>query len=246
MLSTVPTNAAPQIGAVTNGAAFSGNQFAPGEVVAIFGSGIGPSSLTDGQVAESGTMADQLSGYAVYFNGVAAPLLYVSSTQVGTVVPWSVSGPSATVQVTSGGQSSPATTINIAPSAPGIFTTSGSGVGQAAALNQDATVNSSSNPAAPGSVIVLYATGGGLMTPASQDGEITPLSPLPKLQLPVTVLIGNQTATVQYAGAAPGLIAGVVQINAVIPAGTAAGSAVPVSIQIGQPVSPSGVFIAVQ
>jgi uncharacterized protein (TIGR03437 family) len=84
------------------------------------------------------------------------------------------------------------------------------------------------------------------MTPASQDGEITPLSPLPKLQLPVTVLIGNQTATVQYAGAAPGLIAGVVQINAVIPAGTAAGSAVPVSIQIGQPVSPSGVFIAVQ
>lgn len=246
MLSTVPPSAAPQIGAVTNGATFSGNQFAPGEVVAVFGSGIGPSSLTYGQIVQSSAVSNQLAGYTVFFNGVAAPLLYISSTQLGAVVPWSTSGPSATVQVSGGGQSSPPMTVGIAPSAPGIFTAAGNGVGQAAALNQDGSVNSSSNPAAAGSVIVLYATGGGLMTPASQDGEITPLSPLPKLQLPVTVLIGNQPAIVQYAGAAPGLIAGVLQINAVIPANTTAGSSVPVSIQIGQPVSPAGVFIAVQ
>jgi uncharacterized protein (TIGR03437 family) len=245
MLSTVPPGATPQIGAVTNGAAFSGNQFAPGEVVAVFGSGLGPSSLTSGQIAE-GAITNQLAGYSVSFNGVAAPLLYISSTQLGAVVPWSTSGPSATVQVNGGGQSSPPLTIGISSFAPGIFTAAGNGVGQAAALNQDGSVNSSGNPAAAGSVIVLYATGGGLMTPASQDGEITPLSPLPQLQLPVKVLIGNQPATVQYAGAAPGLIAGVLQINAVIPANTAAGTAVPVSIQIGPPVSPSGVFIAVQ
>jgi uncharacterized protein (TIGR03437 family) len=246
MLSTVPSGAGPQIGAVTNGATFKGNQFAPGEVVAIFGSGLGPSSLTSGEVDAAGALTDQLAGYTVYFNGVAAPLLYISSTQVGTVVPWSSSGPSTTVQVSGGGQISPPATIAIVPSAPGIFTTNGSGVGQAAALNQDGSMNSPIGPATAGSVIVLYATGGGSMNPSSQDGQITPLSPLPQLQLPVTVLIGNQPAVVQYAGAAPGLIAGVLQINAVIPANTPAGSSVPVSIQIGQPVSPPGVFIAVQ
>ncbi|HME09500.1 MAG TPA: hypothetical protein VKG25_20740 [Bryobacteraceae bacterium] len=246
LLASVPPSSAPVIAAVTNGATFRGHSVAPGEVVAIFGSAIGTSLLTSGQVAQTGTLTDQLAGYRVLFNGTPAPLLYLSSSQVGAVVPWSASGTSATVQVTDGQQSSPPVSVNLAPSAPGIFTADSSGVGQAAALNQDSSINSPSNPAPAGSVIVLYATGGGLMSPASLDGQITPLSPLPQLQLPVTVLINNQPATVLYAGAAPGLIAGVLQINAMIPAGTPSGNSIPVAIQIGKPVSPPGVSIAVQ
>jgi uncharacterized protein (TIGR03437 family) len=245
LLGTTPAGLAPQIGAVTNGATFRGDQFAPGEVVAIFGSGIGPSALTSSQVATSGIITNQLAGYSVYFNGVPAPLLYVSSAQAGTLVPWSASGSSAVVQVSDGQHLSPPMTISLAPSAPGIFAADGSGVGQAAALNQDSSLNSFSSPDAAGSVIVLYATGGGWMNPASLDGEITPLELLPQLRLPVTVMIGNEPATVQYSGAAPGLVAGVLQINAVIPAGTVPGNAVPVTIQIGTQVSPPGVSIAV-
>ena len=245
-LSASPPSAAPSIAAVTNGATFRGDQFAPGEVVGIFGSRLGPSTLIAGQLTATGTLADQVDGYRVFFNGVAAPLLYISSTQMGTIVPWSVSGTTANVQVSDGQQTSSAITVSLSPSAPGIFTADGSGVGQAAALNQDSSINSPHNPAAPGSVVVLYATGGGLMTLPMQDGQIAPLSPLPQLRLPATVVIDNQPATVLYAGAAPGLIAGVLQINAVIPQGTAAGKSVPVALQIGDAVSPPGVSLAVR
>jgi len=50
---------------------------------------------------------------------------------------------------------------------------------------------------------------------------------------------------VQYAGQAPNTVAGVMQINAQIPSGTEAGSAVPVVVQVGSVSTQAGVTVAV-
>jgi len=219
---------------------------APGEIVTVKGSGLGPAQLVS---AHAGFYPTQLSGTSVQFNGVAAPMLYTSATQVAVVVPWGVAGPTAQVTVTYQGQVSAPATIQVFPSAPGLFTMDGSGAGQAAAINQDGTINSASNPAPIGSVISLYATGGGQTLPAGVDGQVSGF-PLAAQALQVQVSIGQQfllsTAQLQYVGPAPGAIAGLMQINVPIPAGLKTGSAVPISV-VGAPssIGQSNVTIAV-
>ena len=111
----------------------------------------------------------------------------------------------------------------VAATAPGIFSANLSGAGQGAILNQDLTVNSSANPAAAGSVVVIYATGEGQTMPAGIDGKLAlgPIYPAPKSA--VSVSIGGVAADVLYAGAAPSLVAGVMQVNARVPAGAVSG-----------------------
>jgi uncharacterized protein (TIGR03437 family) len=164
----------------------------------------------------------------VFFNGTAANVLYTSANQVAAVVPAAISGGTAEVSVTYQGQPSPAVSVAVFPAAPALFTTNGTGKGQAAAVNQDGSINSALKPAGPGEFISLYATGGG--SPGA---------------LPVTVTIAGQTVPAQYAGQAPGYLAGLMQINAQIPAGIRANSATPVSLQVGSAASPAGVTIAV-
>jgi uncharacterized protein (TIGR03437 family) len=119
---------------------------------------------------------------------------------------------------------------------PGLFTAGGTGAGQAAAINQDGTLNSASNPAATGSVISLHATGGGQTSPAGVDGHVS-TSPLARQSLPVQAYIGQQmilsTAQLQYAGPAPGAVAGLMQINVPLPQSLKPGSAVPIAIFVG-------------
>jgi uncharacterized protein (TIGR03437 family) len=93
--------------------------------------------------------------------------------------------------------------------------------------------------------VVLYVTGEGQTDPAGQDGKPAAL-PLPKPLLPVTILIDGVEAEVQYAGAAPGLVAGVMQVNAVVPATVRSGAAVPVQVRVGLTTSPEGVTLAVE
>ena len=84
------------------------------------------------------------------------------------------------------------------------------------AVNQDGTPNSASNPAAVGSVVSLYATGEGAVTPGGAEGRIvTTERPL----LPVNVLLGGMVVTPEFAGGSPGLIVGLLQVNIRIPAG---------------------------
>jgi len=95
-------------------------------------------------------------------------------------------------------------------------------------------LNTSTTPARVGDIISLYLTGEGLAAPTGMDGK--PASPhLLKPVIPVTVMIGGTTADVPYAGGAPGLVAGVMQINAQIPAVIQTGSAVPVVVTIAAP-----------
>ncbi len=137
-------------------------------------------------------------------------------------------------------------TLQVAATAPGVFSITGSGQGPGAILNaRDGSVNSALNPAARGDWVSIFATGAGVTTPAGVDG-IVASAPLPVPNANVTVTIGGLPCEVNFDGAAPGLVTGVLQINAQVPAGLAPGSAVPVQISIGSANSLPAVTVAVQ
>lgn len=206
-------------GSVVNAASYVVGAVAPGEIVTVFGSNFGEQGKTQ-----------------VSFNNVPATLVYVTATQLAAAVPYSVAGAQRTTMViTSNGVSSTPVSLNVTDAVPGIFTADASGKGQGAALNPDNTVNSASNPASAGSFVALYGTGGGTLTTEA----------LPRLMLRVTATVGGVPATVYYAGIAPGLVEGAMQINVEIPASVSAGFAVPVVVKIGDKESPP-VTIAVQ
>jgi uncharacterized protein (TIGR03437 family) len=126
----------------------------------------------------------------------------------------------------------------------GLFTANTSGAGQASVLNQDGSTNSSSNPAARGSTVTLFATGMGATNPQIADGVVpqdTSIQPV----LPVSLTIGNQPANVVSSYAAPGML-GVLVINAQIPSSAQVGTAVPVVLQVGTSKSQQGTTIATQ
>jgi uncharacterized protein (TIGR03437 family) len=133
--------------------------------------------------------------------------------------------------------------LSVAPTAPALITADASGQGQASAFNPDGSQNSPSTPAALGSVISLFGTGGGQTSPPASDGAIATGDA--QQVLPVSVTIGGQTATVQYAGSAAGDVDGVMRIDVQIPAGVSPGPSVPVVIEEGGASSQSGVTIAV-
>jgi uncharacterized protein (TIGR03437 family) len=161
-------------------------------------------------------------------------------------VPYEITGTNAQVTVTYQGQTSAAISVSIASSAPGIFTLDSTGQGQAAAINQDGiTANSTANPAKAGDVISIYATGEGQTTPSGADGKPASV-PYPYPNLPVTATVGGQGAPVQYAGGAPGEVAGVMQVNVQIPSEITPGSAVPVQLKVGDVPTQAGVTVAVR
>ncbi len=189
------------------------------------------------------TLGTGLGTAQVLIGGMAAPLIYASTSQVNAIVPYAIGNSgTTTIQVVYGGVSSATWELPLAPSASSVFTVSSTGEGQAAVLNQDNTVNGPSNPAARGSVIQIYATGGG------QTGGTTGALALPgeKIALPVLVKIGGMNATVSFAGSAPGEVEGLVQINAVVPANLAPGASIPIEVDIGATVSQAGVTVAVK
>ena len=120
-----------------------------------------------------------------------------------------------------------------------------SGKGQVAALNENGSINSPTNPAAAGSILVLYATGGGIMNPTVPDGMLVDSTPLPAPLLPVRVVIGGRNAEVIYAGAAPRLVSGALQINTRVPAGTVPGAAT-ITLSVGTASSPEGCIASIR
>lgn len=215
----------PQIASVVNAASGLPAALAPGEIFSVFGLGVGGS---------------------IFVNGVAAPMLYTSSGQLNAIVPYEAGTSGiAKVKVTVAGVSSDEWGIPLAPAAPAIFTINASGAGPAAVLNQDFTVNSAANPAARGSVIQIFGTGQGVTSPPSITGA-TSTGPGNAAVLPVKVTIGGLDAIVQYQGAAPGLISGAFQVNAVVPPDLSPGAAVSLSLSVGGLPSQPGATIAVR
>jgi uncharacterized protein (TIGR03437 family) len=240
-----PGSGAPHIATVSNAASFASGAIAPGEIVTIFGIGLGPEEAANLQVDDSGHVEAQLANTQVFFDGVAAPMLYASSGQINAVVPFGVTGPSSQVRVQYRGTMSPAVSVPVVSAVPALFASDGTGGSQGAILNQDGTANGYYNPADRGSVVALYGTGGGQMVPPGEDGVIAGTLPLPAPILPVTVQIDGQDAEVFYAGQAPGLVEGVMQINAKIPDSAASGE-VSVNLKVGDAASPATVTLMVR
>ena len=219
--------------AVTNGFSNLRGPVAPGEIIVIYGAGLGPDPLVEGQ-PQNGKFGTQLAGVQVLFNGVPAPVLYVWTKQVAAVVPFEVAvGGWARIQVQYSSQTVFDQTLAVTDAVPGVATADATGGGQAAAINQDGTWNSPANPAKLGSAISLFWTGGGQMFPALTDGQITTAAVLPAPGVPVLATVGGTTASVAYVGIAPTYVSGLLQINIQIPSNAKTGSAVPVTINQG-------------
>jgi uncharacterized protein (TIGR03437 family) len=236
--------AKPKVAAITNVASYGNGPISPGEMVVIFGSAMGPAQVTTAELDSQGRVSSNLSQVQVLFDGTAAPLIYVSSTQISAMVPYGLVGKSTTqLQVVYQGASSDPVQKTVAASAPGIFTADSSGIGQAAMTNADGSYNTASTPAAPGSYVTFYLTGEGQTTPPGSDGNIA--TSTANVALPVTVLIAGRTVQLLYAGSAPGNVNGFAQINAVIPADMQYGGNLPLAVQIGGISSQTGVTLAV-
>ncbi len=175
------------------------------------------------------------------FEHLPGKVVYVTPTQLAATVPGGAGNlDSIIVEVqTSHDVYSAPVTVSMAPSAPALFTSDASGKGQAAAINQDNSVNSAASPAPAGSVAALYATGGGALIAVLSSVA------LPRVALPVSATIGGLDAQVLYAGVAPGEPEGMIQVNVQIPAGLAPGQA-GIVLKIGDASSQSGVTLAVK
>jgi uncharacterized protein (TIGR03437 family) len=238
---------------VVNAAGYTGGGIAPGEIVTLFGRGIGPSALARLRVGDDGAVATTLAETRIFFNGVAAPLIYVSETQSGAVVPYAIaSAATVDVEVEYRGVRSTRLTLPVAGSRPGIFTTDGSGAGQGAILNEDRSFNSPDNPALRESTIVLYATGEGLTDPVLANGSV-PTTVLPKPTQPVYVYFDNpeeegtiMPGDVTYAASVQGSVPGLLQINVKIPAWVRPGAAVPIYLRIGSYDADTGATVAIR
>lgn len=233
---------------VVHGATFLTGAIAPGELLAIFGTGIGPMTPAGLQTTPDGLFVTTVvADTRVLFDDIPAPITFASNSQTNVVAPYGIAG-RATVRavIEHRGQRSAPVTLNVADAAPGLFSADSSGKGPGAILNQDSSLNSASNRARRGSVVILYGTGEGVTNPAAADGAIITGEPLPKPVLEVRVTIGGQPATVEYAGAAPTLVAGVLQINAVVPESITPGDAVPVVVTVGGKTSQPGLTVAVE
>jgi uncharacterized protein (TIGR03437 family) len=234
---------------VVNAASGVGVSVAPGEIVTIFGTGLGPAAPASAQPGTNGDYGKQLAGTTVSFGGTNGPVLYTSATQVSAIVPYSVPiGGTADVVVTYQGQSFTASAVPVVSSVPGVFTSNSTGTGQAAAVNQNNSINGPGSPAPVGSIVSFYVTGEGQTTPAGVDGKPA-TTPLPAPVLPVNVTLNGQTVPVTYAGGAPSLVAGLMQVNVQIPANllqTFTGPvAIPVVIEVGFVYSQPNVTITV-
>jgi uncharacterized protein (TIGR03437 family) len=186
-------------------------RIAAGEVVSLYGPHIGPVPPVAYPSDGSGAVAKSLGGVQVLFNDVPSPLLYVSDSQINAVVPFAVAGQSsARIRVVNNGVASPDFTATVLMTAPQIFQSPNQA---AAAINQDGSINSVDHPAAPGSVVSMWVTG--VYVPSGPDGQIPSAA---DYYACCQVYANEAMLRVTYSGAAPGIVAGVVQINFQVPA----------------------------
>ena len=245
----------PTISKITNAASYASGAISPGEMITLFASDpthpIGPATPAGLAVDSNGKVATTLGGVQVLINGLACPMIYVSATQVSAVVPYEIKlFTSATVLVKFLGQSSNGVAVSVATTVPGLFTANSSGTGPGAILNSNNSTNSPSNPAARGDTVVVYLTGEGETSPAGVTGKVTtvaappqPLTPAPLL--PVSVTVGGQPANWSFAGEAPGIVSGVMQLNVIIPTNISATDQTLV-VTIGGNQSQPGVTVSVK
>lgn len=238
-------------GGVVSAASFSGAAIAPGQIVSLFGLNIGPAAPMNLELADD-RVSNRLGNVRVLFNGMPAPLVMVAPGQINAVVPFGIDDSKpAEVQVENNGVWSDTLKVPVGSAAPSVFTLSQDGRGRGAILNFDDStggyrVNDAANPIRRGGYIVVYATGAGRMEPSVDDGRVVSGSTLPRPVQKVELTIGGKVAEVQFAGAAPGMIAGALQINARIPDDAPQGDDIPIVLKVGDHRSQDSVTVAIR
>ncbi|MCB1018854.1 MAG: hypothetical protein KDC27_02945, partial [Acidobacteria bacterium] len=207
--------------ATVGAASFSLDAVAPGQIVSIFGAGLGPNENAIGAVENNGQVSQSVAGTMVFFDNIAASVLSVKNDQINAVVPYGLTGPDVELLVLRGGYQSTPFPVPLRAAAPELFTLTGTGQGQVAAFNQNGTLNRSTNAAPAPSRVVLFGSGAGATEPPLDAGEIAQ-SALP-LAADVHIFVGDVEATVDYAGTSPGQIAALTQFNITLDAATPPG-----------------------
>jgi uncharacterized protein (TIGR03437 family) len=237
--------APPPAGTITciaSAASYNGQWISPGQISSLFGNFIGPSSPAGAQLDSNGNVTTALAGVRVLVNGIPAPLLYAAPDQINFVAPFRTPE-SGTVRIEIERDGQPLSGIEkaAAPTFPGLFTADATGRGPLAALNQDGSVNSATNPSRPGTLISIFATGFGAMSPAAADGSRPPL-PFNSPLAPVFADVEGVSAAIRYAGNAPTLVEGALQINLQLPDAVRFSDTV-IRVQVGAPtgVAASGI-----
>jgi len=225
---TSPASGTPSVGGLSNGASYT-QTFAPGGIVSVFGKHL--SSATGS--AQTVPLPAMLAGTSATINSIAAPLYFVSDTQLNIQIPYEVPGSSAaSLRVDNNGVSA-FYSFNVGASAPAIFTTNAQGTGQGAILNTSYQLVDASHPATPGSTYLqIYCMGLGAVSNQPADGAAAPSSPLAETSTTPEVTIGGVSVIPSFSGLAPGFV-GLYQVNVLVPTGVGAGAAVPVVISIG-------------
>jgi uncharacterized protein (TIGR03437 family) len=229
---------------VVNEASFGPGGIAPGEIISIFGVGLGPATPV---AAPAGALPTSLSGVTVTFNGTAVPISYASAYRLDVQAPTTLtSGGTVSIQVNYNNASSTVVTPVTQDTAPGVYTLQSGGQGQVKAVNlSNNRLNSIASPAPKGSSIIIYASGLGAVNPAVPAGQVTPNSPTSAtMKTDVAASIGGVPAAVMFAGLAPGGI-GLYQLNIQVPQGAPAGAQELIISTGGNP-SQSGATVYVQ
>jgi len=219
-LSQQPNATRVQLACVGNAASYDPGPVAPGELVSLFGQGLGPAEGVQPKVNLKSGFPKQLANVQVTFDGKPAPILYVQDNQINTIVPWSLNvGTTTEICVVYQEAITNCLERSVASVAPAVFMTDDRI--HAAALNEGGSINSSTNPAKLGSTVSIFATGLGPISPAQPDGSIVGM-PLPVNMVPwsqghlfATIQTGAQFYSMRttYDGPAPFQAAGVSQIN---------------------------------
>ncbi|MDP9169637.1 MAG: hypothetical protein M3N54_03375, partial [Acidobacteriota bacterium] len=241
--ATVGHGLPPSITGIVNAASYASGPVAPGEIVAILGQNLGPQDIAVSGVDASNSLPTNLNGTLVTFNGVPAPLIYTSAGAVAAIVPYEIAGAqNATAVLTYNGAVAQPQTLALAAAAPGIFSGDASGSGPGAILNADYSLNTPDNPADQGSIVVVYATGGGQTNPAAATGKIT--SAAAPLVSDYSVTVDGIPVKVLYAGNAGGEVAGAVQLNVRLPAGST--GQVPIVLTVANQPSQANVTVSIK
>ena len=229
----------PSFSSLVSSASFRTGPVAPGELITFYGNYLGPASPTEWTL-QSGKLVIPDANIQVLFDNVPARLVYISAGQVNAVAPYSIANGFTTLTVKTAGGSVSSTTVAATATAPGIF--------PSAIVNEDGTINGPTHPAPVGSYVQMFGTGLGQTNPGGEDGTITPVTNYPTQVYPVSATLSRNPLfsapipmTVFYFGPAPGLAAGVGQVNAFVPAGAQSGENF-IEIAAGPGASPPIVF----
>jgi uncharacterized protein (TIGR03437 family) len=211
---------------VLNAASLTPGPISPGEIITLLGD-VTPANPS------------------IWINGTATPILFAGAHQINAIVPFGIDlAAPATLDLRSGSTSLAKLTTPVAAATPAVFTQTGAGSGPGAILNEDLTLNTYFNPALRGSTVMIYGTGFGLLTSTTPDGAS--VDKAIDLQVTPTVTIGGIPALVRYSGTAPGLVAGLTQLNVEVPPQLTPSLSAPVVVTSAGSTSAAGLTIAVK